>query len=184
MCGRFFGIFVCIPKDGHTLIFCTRNERSRYDWLCFVLCNSCFPLELEPNSRYWSVGAFHCKKRCNPGAKRSGHLCLHSDNDGFPPLSGWQKRIPLERCHRERLERKKIALFHTWEAVLWICGLYIENLCRYEKAGWRDGPSPQMRLGMLKVPAMYPYGAIASLLWLFWQTGLISHTGSKFQYLS
>ena len=110
MCGRFFGIFVCIPKDGHTLIFCTRNERSRYDWLCFVLCNTCFPPVPASNFRCWSAAAVHCKKRCTPGATQSNRSCWHSDNDASPLPSGWRKRIPWERCHREHLEQKKIAL--------------------------------------------------------------------------
>ena len=140
MCGRFFGIFVCIPKVGHTLIFRMKNERSRYVWLCFLLCNSCSPLELESKSRYWSGGASRCKMRYNPGARRSNRSYLHNGSGKFPLPSGWQRKIPSERCHRELPERRKIDLLCNLEADFWIHGLYIENLCRYEKAAWRDAP--------------------------------------------
>ena len=116
MCGRFFGIFVCIPKVGHTLIFCTRNERNRYNWLCFVLCNSCFPLELESNSRYWSGGASRCKMRYTSGVRRSNRLYLHNGSGEFPPPSNWQRKIPSEHCHRELLEQRKMALLRNLEA--------------------------------------------------------------------
>ena len=113
MCGRFLGIFVCIPKVGHTLIFRTKNERSRYDWLCFVLCNSCSTLELELNFQWWYADAFHYRKRYNPGERRSNRSYLHNGSGEFPPLSNWQRKIPSERCHRELPERRKIALLHN-----------------------------------------------------------------------
>ena len=84
----------------------------------------------------------------------------------------------------ERLEQKKIALLHIWEADFWIRGQYIENLCRYEKVSRRGGLLSQMRLGMLKVQVMYPCETIALLLLFFGQTDLISRIGSKSQYLS
>ena len=164
MCGRFFGIFVCIPKVDHTLIFCTKNERSRYDWLCFLLCNSCSPLELESNFQWRYADAFHYRKWYNPGGRQSNRSYLHNGSGDFPPPSNWQRKIPLERYHRERQEQKKIALLRNLEADFWIRELYIENLCRYEKADWEDAFSPQTCLGMLKVPAMYPYGVIVLLL--------------------
>lgn len=113
MCGRFFGIFICIPKVGHTLIFCTRKEHSRYAWLCFVLCNTRLLPVPASNFRCWSAGAFHCRTRYSSGAKRSDHSCWHIGNDEFPLPSDWRRRTPWVRCHREHLERKKIALLHN-----------------------------------------------------------------------
>lgn len=105
-----FWNFYLHSKVGHTLIFCTRKEHSLYAWLCFVLCNTCFPPVPASNFRYWSATAVHCKKRCTPGVTQSNLSCWHSDNDASPLPSGLRKRIPWERCHMERLEQKKIAL--------------------------------------------------------------------------
>lgn len=104
-----FWNFYLHSKIGHTSFFGTLKKHSRLLRLRFVSGDIRVPFLLEFCLRYWSVAVCCCKRKYNPGVRRSGHFCRYSGNDGFLPPSNWQRRIPWAHCHREHPVRKKIA---------------------------------------------------------------------------